>query len=236
MLGLRADLSASRIRRAIARLLRANRVREDVGLRITLTGGPDGGRPTLILHARTLDPSPDALRARGVRLCLAPWARVPSGPLRGHKTLNYLDHMLARAHARRRRADEAVYADPQGRLLEGTLSSLFVVKRGTILTPSVDSGILPGITRARVVRIIRGLRVPIRERPIALRDVRMCDEAFITSSTNEVLPVASFEGRPLRRGVVWQRIWRRYRAQVSVACSLGGSASPGHPHRREGLR
>jgi len=224
-LGLRADLTAARIRRAISRLLRANRVRVDVGLRITLTGGPDGGRPSLILHARTLEPSPDAMRVRGVRLCLAPWPRVPSGPLRGHKTLNYLEHMLARAHARRRRADEAIYVDSEGRLLEGTLSSLFVARRGTISTPPVDCGILPGITRARVVRIIRSLRIPIRERPIALRDLRGCSEAFITSSTNEVLPVASIEGRPVRRGELWQRIWRRYRDQVAAACPLGGFAS-----------
>ena len=236
MLGIRADLSASRMRRAIARLLRANRVRGDVGLRITLTGGPVGGLPTLFLHARTLEPSPDMLRARGIRLCLAPWRRVTSAPLRGHKTLNYLDHMIARAHARRRRADEAVYADPEGRLLEGTLSSLFVVRSGTILTPPIDRGILPGITRARVVRIIRSLRLPIGERQIALRDLRACDEAFITSSTNEVLPVASFDGRPLRRGLLWQRIWSRYREQVAAACSRAGSASPGHAHRREGLR
>lgn len=208
------DLSTERVRRAVVALIRANRIRGDAAVRITLTGGPEGGRGLLIAHARPVIPDPEILRARGARLVTVPWRRIPAAPLQGHKTLNYLEHLLARAHARRRRGDEAIYLDPRGCVLEGSLSSVFVVCRGRVWTPPLRTGILPGITRARVCRIIRALRIPLREERLPLRKLLTADEVFITSSTNEVLPVGRIDGRPLRRGMLWRRVWERYRAQV----------------------
>lgn len=222
------DLSTRRVRRAIASLIRSNRIRGDAAVRITLTGGPEGGRGLLLAHARPLLPDPDRLRARGIRLITAPWSRIPAGPLRGHKTLNYLEHFLARAHARRRHGDEALYLDPRGRVLEGSLSSVFAVRHGRVSTPPLESGILPGVTRGRVCRIVRALRIPLREEPMTLRDLLKADEVFITSSTNEVLPVDRIDGRPLRRGQVWRRVWERYRIQVDrYASAAKGADRPG---------
>jgi branched-chain amino acid aminotransferase len=208
------DLTEPRLRGAIASLSLANRIRGDVAVRITLAGGPEGGRGHLIVQARTLDPDPDRLRARGARLVTAPWQRVPAEPLRGHKTLIYLEHLLARAHARRHGGDEAIYVDPRGRILEGSFSSVFVARRGRVSTPPLAAGILPGITRARVCRIVRSLGIPFRERTVTRRELVEADEAFLTSSSNEVLPVDRLDGRRLRRGELWRRVWVRYRAQV----------------------
>jgi branched-subunit amino acid aminotransferase/4-amino-4-deoxychorismate lyase len=88
------------------------------------------------------------------------------------------------------------------------------VKDGTLLTPPLDAGILPGVTRRVVVELARGLTLPTREEPIAVKDLLAADEVFITSTLKEVLPVATIDGRPVgsgRPGPVTRRLLQAIR-------------------------
>ncbi|CAN5688547.1 aminodeoxychorismate lyase [soil metagenome] len=161
-------------------------------LRITVTGGagplgPDrGGQvPTLIVAAgpsRVWGPTTDVITVE--------WAINERSPSVGAKTTSYLDSLLALAAAHRAGAEEAVLANTSGRLAEGTGSNVFLAIDGRLCTPSLASGCLPGVTRALVLE-----SVDVVERDdLTLDDLRASPEAFLTSSTRDVHPIARIDG------------------------------------------
>jgi branched-chain amino acid aminotransferase len=100
--------------------------------------------------------------------------------------------MLASRLARERGADEALLVTPHGRVLEAPTSSIFWIKDGDIITPPLSEHILASITRALVMEL-----TDAREEPCTLDDVLTADEAFLTSTTREVQPVAAIDGQSL---------------------------------------
>jgi Branched-chain amino acid aminotransferase/4-amino-4-deoxychorismate lyase len=113
------------------------------------------------------------------------------GRLTGHKTLNYLENLFARQAAKAAGADEALFVTPAGHVLEGATSSLFIVKDGHAYTPPLAAGILPGVARARVLRIIGPERA--HEKPLTIDEVRSADECFITNALMQVMPVCAID-------------------------------------------
>lgn len=182
--------------RGIDRLIAADRVRNAV-LRIILTGGGPGVRPSLIAMT-------DALPAVPSTVAVEPVA-VARGPLAGVKSLNYLENRMIRDAARRRGFYEAVFVTPRGELLEGTSSNIFAVIGGRVVTPPLR-GILPGITRARVMRL-----ADVRERRLTLRDLRRAGEVFITSALIEVVPVRRVGAIRFRNFAVARALREAYR-------------------------
>jgi branched-chain amino acid aminotransferase len=166
----------------------------DARLRLTVTGGPGPlgsgrgpGPPTVLAAVAPLAPvSPSA------PVALAPWPRNERGPLAGLKTTSYAENVVLLAWARERGAEEAVVADTTGRLCEGTGANVFVVHGGRVRTPSLSSGCLAGVTRELVLE-----RTDAEETDLALDDLATADEAFLTSSTREVQPIGSVDGRLL---------------------------------------
>jgi branched-chain amino acid aminotransferase len=166
----------------------------DARLRLTATGGPGPlgsgrgpGPPTVLAAVAPLAPvSPAAAVA------LAPWPRNERGALAGLKTTSYAENVVLLAWAREHGAEEAVVADTTGRLCEGTGANVFVVHGGRVRTPTLSSGCLAGVTRELVLE-----RTDAEETDLALDDLATADEAFLTSSTREVQPVGSVDGRSL---------------------------------------
>ena len=118
------------------------------------------------------------------------------GRLTGHKTLNYLESLLARQSARAAGFDEALFVTPAGRVLEGSASSLFIVKDGHAHTPPLSAGILPGIARARVLALIGSERA--HETPLTLDEVLAADECFLTNALMGVMPVSTLDTHKFR--------------------------------------
>jgi branched-chain amino acid aminotransferase len=116
----------------------------------------------------------------------------PTRVLDGVKSLSYAANMLASRLARERGADEALLVTPHGRVLEAPTSSIFWIKDGDIITPPLSEHILASITRALVMEL-----TDAREEPCTLDDVLTADEAFLTSTTREVQPVAAIDGQSL---------------------------------------
>ena len=161
--------------------------------------------PVVVFGGR-LDPSEEG---RPVSAIVLPWRRTPAGMLSGLKTWNYAELTLGLEEARRRDADEGLWLDTRGFLLEGCASNLFVVRRERVFTPAVRSGILPGVTRSHAIGAIREIGLPLHEGKVRLPRLRYADEAFLTSSLRAVRPLVRFEGRPIgggERGPVTQRI------------------------------
>lgn len=112
-------------------------------------------------------------------------------PLHALKTLNYLGHVRAKRAARAAGFDEALWVDPQGRVLEGTTTNVFAVRAGEVCTPPLACGILPGVMRARVLRLPG---VPgFREGELRLDELRRADEVFVTNALLGIMPVAQVD-------------------------------------------
>ncbi len=128
---------------------------------------------------------------------VVPWTRNEHGALAGVKCCSYGENVMARREAARLGAGEAIFANTAGDLCEGAASNVFVIRAGEVLTPPLCSGCLPGVTRELVIETCRAHGVPVRECVISMSEFLLADEAFLTSSTRDVHPIASINGRAL---------------------------------------
>ncbi len=165
------------------------RVTVTAGVSVPRSGGPLGsdrgvGAPTVIVAAGPLAEWPAV-----ADVTVAPWPRNERGALVGLKTTSYAENVVALAEARRRGCHEAVFANLNGHLCEGTATNVFVGIDGRLMTPPLSSGCLAGVTRELVMEL-----VPTEERVLPLSALASADEAFLTSSTREVQPVRAVDG------------------------------------------
>ncbi len=173
----------------------------DASARVTVTAGAGGDlagpgpRPgSLIVQIRpALGPAP-------LRIHIASLRQSATSVLMRHKTLRYLERVLAIREARAAGADEALFLNDLGELAEGTTSSLFWVKDDVLYTPSLDCNILPGVTRSVVLEAAITLDLPVREVRVGREALEVADEAFLTSATRGLAPVVSVGGRPIGAG------------------------------------
>ena len=137
---------------------------------------------------------------RAVSAVLLPWRRSPNDPLAHLKTLNYAAFTLGLEEARRRGADEGLWLNTRGHLAEGCSSSIFVVWKKKLFTPSVRDGILPGVTRSLVLDAARAMGRVTHEGRVRLKRLETADEAFLSSSVRGIRPLVRFQGRPVGAG------------------------------------
>lgn len=193
---------------AAGKVIAANGVTEGA-LRLLLTRGagpgtwdPEGyGPPTIIITAASGTPYREEDYHRGWRAVISSFRQDEGSPLCHLKSLNFLHHVLARREARARGAEEALHLNLRGELAEGSISNVFVVRRGELVTPDVASGLLPGITRAVVLDLARKLGLSVQERPVQPQELQGAEEAFLTSSLMGLMPLVAVDDRPVGAGV-----------------------------------
>jgi branched-chain amino acid aminotransferase len=142
----------------------------------------------------------------------------------GAKASNYLANLLAVHEAKQEGAQEALMLGRRGQILEGASSNLFIVKDGKVRTPELEPGILMGITRAAVLAAAAAEGIGVEEAEVRPEDLYGADEAFITSSIREVMPVVSADGRTIGSGVpgpVTKRLHEAYLRTVAQATGAG---------------
>src|SRR3989442_9066186 len=138
---------------------------------------------------------------RGVTVALVPIVRNHPGSVNPLiKSNNLLNNALAMQEAFRRGGFEGVMRNYRGELAECTQSNLFIVKNGAALTPPVDAGLLPGITRAFLFEVGDERGIPVREAVLRDEDLFGADEAFLTSTTREVVPIVKVDDRTIGAG------------------------------------
>ncbi len=191
---------AALLRSAASEVLTVNGLLE-ARLRITVTGGPSplgsargGTPPTIIVAASPLAPVEPS-----IAVATSPWPRNERGALAGLKTISYGENVAALAYAHERGADEAIFPNTLGNLCEGTGTNVFLVAEGTdtLVTPPPSAGCLAGVTRALVIELCSELGIRCDEADVPLGALADAGEAFLTSTTREVQPVSSVDGRPL---------------------------------------
>ena len=175
-------------------------------LRLVVTRGPGPlgidpapcRQPGLFVIAAPLTLVSDKRRQHGVTVIIAATRRLPPDGLDPRiKSLNYLNHILARIEANRAGADEAILLNHRGLVSEGSADNLFVVKNNCLLTPPVIDGALDGITRSWVMTQARELGIPVAARSLSAFDLYTADECFLTGTGAELIPVRNIDGREL---------------------------------------
>jgi branched-chain amino acid aminotransferase len=126
--------------------------------------------------------------------------RDERSPLSSVKTINYVPSIMARMEAEDEGAEDAILLNYAGKVAEGCASNIFLWHDGRLITPDLDSGVLPGIIRQTVIEIAHDLQIPLEERPVEPEELFSAEEVFMTSSTREVAPVSTIDGRRVGTG------------------------------------
>ncbi len=181
----------------------------DAYLRITISRGEGEigldpalcPRPTVVILAKPFAPYPPALFLDGVSLTIVQVRRNLSAALSPQiKSLNVLNNILAKQEATRARAFDGIMLNAEGYLTECSVSNIFFVRGGRLCTPSLECGILDGITREVVLLLARENGVPIEEGRYNAEALRQADECFLTNTTMEVMPVRELDNMPVGSG------------------------------------
>lgn len=223
-LGLAAWLDPAALRQAIHKTLEANKLM-DARIRLTVTAGegerglapPTSGMLTIIVVAEELVLPPSQAYEDGISAAVVSVRRNSQSPLSGIKSIGYLDNLLAHSEAVAAGADEAILLNEQGFVAECSTSNIFLVVEGRLLTPSAESGILPGVTREEVIELALNLGIAVEEEEIPLAQLLRANEAFLTNSIIEVMPIVEVDGKPIgtgKPGEVTKRLMAAYRELV----------------------
>ncbi len=189
------------MRSRLLRLIEANRASEAT-LRVVVVRhrggiwqGPDTGRDFDLIGLLT-----DLHDwGEGVKLAVHPQARHAGCDFRGVKMLAWALNLAMLEEAQCRGFDEVVLLNERGEVSECTSANIFLARGGTVWTPPLSSGCLPGVTRELLLAEVRTPGFEVIENPFRPEDLESADDVFITSTTRDLLPVLSIDGRPLRR-------------------------------------
>ena len=176
--------------------LEANSLK-DARIRFTVTGGEADAypwavksvKPTIVITARPVTAIPNEKYRQGYKICLASVRRSKQSILSHIKSTSYIGSTLAKIEAAGQGADEALLLNEDGYLTEGGSSNIFFVRSSRLVTPSIQSGILPGITRELVIELAEEQEIGITEGTVGVAVIRQCEEAFLTGSVMEIMPV-----------------------------------------------
>jgi branched-chain amino acid aminotransferase len=176
--------------------------------------------PTVIIIVKPhVDPAPDVYE-QGVGVVIVDVVRNHPGSVNPMiKSNNLMNSALAAQEAIRRGGFEGIMRNYQGELSECSTANLFVVKDGAALTPPLASGLLPGITRDFVFDIGRKIGVHVREVVLRDDDLFSADEAFLTSTTREAVPIVTVDNRAIgngRPGPITQALLTEFRRHAEA--------------------
>ena len=157
---------------------------------------------------------PDALE-QGVDVGVSSWQRAEPNtfPIAAKAAGNYNNAQLIKQEATANGFAEAIALGTGGLVSEGSGQNVFLVRKGTLITPTVDGSLLSGITRDTVLVLAADLGIPVREQPIPRETLYMADEIFLTGTASEVVPVRSVDRTPVgngKAGPITRRLQRRY--------------------------
>ena len=213
VLGLTIPLTLPDLEAAVADVLARNEA-PDARLRLTVSAG------AVMLTAAPLTDYPPELYERGMHATIADVRRNETSPLSRVKcAAGLLDSVLARERTREAGFDEAIMLNTQGHVAEATVANIFVVREDRLLTPTIESGALPGVTRAAVLNLARESGIEADETVLTLEDLRTSDETLLTNSVMGVMPLTRLESTSIGNGDVGQltkQLSHRYRDTVTA--------------------
>lgn len=214
-IGIELPWSLDELREIVMETYRRNEI-ENASIRILVTGGAsaDGmtpqGRPSLVVMVQPVTNYPDEYYVRGCKTITVETERL----MPTVKSINYIPAILAMAEARKVGAVEAIYRDPAGYISEGTRANFFVFRGDVLSTPK--EGVLGGITRQVVLDLAKA-HFTVVEEPLRYDELGRVSEAFLTSTSKEIMPVVQVDGIQIGSGVPGpntQRLMALFRSHV----------------------
>lgn len=201
-IGLDAPWDRNQIKELVKIGIEKNQNGQDLEVRIVATGGVSSdfitpGKPSLIMIFHPLTTYPGECYTEGVKVITFSSKRF----LPASKSLNYLAAVVATRQAHGEGAVEALYVDEQGRINEGTTSNFLAVVGDSLITPPV-SEILLGVTREVIIKLAASEGIKMEEKPLYVRDISQFQEAIITSTTKEIMPVVKINDQIVGDGKV----------------------------------
>lgn len=211
---------------AVMDTIQANKL-SDARIRITISVGEGGmapdpstcNKPTVLILAEHYQPYPERVYQKGFRAVVSSIRRNSQSPLSRLKSANYLESILARQEARAAGVDEALCLNEKGLLAEASMSNIFLVTDGILRTPGQETGILPGITRETILELASELGIDTLEHDIRLDELFHAQEAFVTNSLIEVMPLTEVDGKPIgsgRPGSLTRKLMVAYKKMVRM--------------------
>jgi len=159
--------------------------------------------PTTVIIVKPLEAPPARVFEKGINICRVDILRNHPGSVNPLiKANNLLNNALAMQEANRRGGEEGLMCNYRGEISECSQANFFMVRDGVVLTPTSEAGLLEGITRAFLFEIGKDAGIEVREAVLYPKDLETADEAFITSTTRELSPVTSIDGKPVGSGKV----------------------------------
>jgi branched-chain amino acid aminotransferase len=187
-------------------LVRKNKIQEDALVRVSvfidaviagtkITGLPVSLSAFVYPLGKILDP-------KGINVCVSSWRHNPDDSVPNRAKVNgaYVSNCLMKNEALQNGYDDAIALDHSGHVTEGTVANLFLARNGKLITPSVSSDILEGITRNSIIAIAKDLGIEIEERQVDRTELYIADEAFICGSSARIVPILSIDKRPVGNG------------------------------------
>src|SRR5690348_4692792 len=172
-------------------------------------------KPSVIIIAAAIALYPKEMYERGLTVVTCATRRTnPSALNPAVKSLNYLNNVMARIEANQANADEGLMLNDEGNIAECTADNVFIIKRGHIVTPPITAGALRGITRGVVFEIAAETGIKVTEADITRHEMFIADEAFLTGTAAEIIPLVKADGRPIgtgKPGPITTRMISRFR-------------------------
>ena len=170
--------------------------------------------PNIIIIVGDVSEYLESFYEKGIKVALVSIKRNARDALNPNvKTGNYLNNVLAKIESDKLGAQDAIMVNPWGQLTEGTTSNLFFICESHILTPSLECGILSGITRGMVIQLARESGFLVNEGKWPGEKIFEADEIFLTGTIKKVMPVSHLDGRPVgtgKPGPITMQIMRLY--------------------------
>jgi len=210
---------------AVGDVLEANKL-TDARLRLTLSAGAisqsqDMPDATLLITAANLQSYPQEYYSKGVLVVLASTRQNTNDITCGHKTTSYLSRMIELKQAHAKRAAEALWFTTDGRLAEGCISNVFLVKESRLFTPTLTTPVLPGVARKTVCELAAANKIELIEKDLTIDDLLGASEVFITNVIMQVMPVVGIEKHTVgdsKPGTISWEIQNRYTEFFKKCC------------------
>jgi len=225
MLNLDIWQSRDDIASAIGELIEANELCDKDGrLRLTITRGNmrdvSEDKPpvsTMFITAGAMAGYPPELYRVGMPVIISSYKQNPDDPTTGHKTLNFFARLIALQEAQQKKTGEALWFTTTNRLAEGCVSNVFVVHEDKLLTPPLDTPVLPGVVRRVVLELARDNGIECRQQELVIKDLLGASEVFLTNSIMELMPVRNIEAHKVgdeKPGPIYQKLHELYRRAI----------------------
>lgn len=224
MIGLTLPPEIDSLKISIYETLIANALRNAyIRLTVSRGHGPIGldpdlcPEPTTVIFAQELKEYPRAFYEKGINLIISETRRNIKEAINPQiKSLNFLNNILAKIEAKKRDAYEAIMLNAYGKLTEGSVSNVFFYKDGILCTPSLECGILDGITRGLVIELAMREDLKVKEGKFTKNDIYSAAEVFITNTSLEVMPVSKIDDQVYAVGNITKLLHKAYRNEVNA--------------------